>query len=180
MLKKILIVLAVLVIAFVLYVAQRPADFRIERSITISAPPAVVFAQVNDLHAWQEFSPWAKLDPAAKVSFSGPQAGVGSAFTWAGNSEVGEGTMTIIESKPAELVQFRLDFLKPMKSTSTAEFTFRPVANGTAVTWSMFGKNNFVCRAVCVFMDMDKMVGGQFEQGLAKLKSLSEAAAKKP
>ena len=179
MLKKILIVLAVLVIAFVVYVAQRPADFRIERSTTISAPAPVVFSQVNDLHAWQEFSPWAKLDPAAKISFTGPQIGVGSAFTWAGNSDVGEGTMTITESKAAELVRFRLDFLKPMASTSTADFTFRQSDNGTVVTWSMFGKNNFVCRAVCVFMDMDKMVGGQFEEGLAKLKTLSEAAAKK-
>lgn len=179
MLKKILIILAVLVIAFVVYVAQRPADFRIERSTTISAPTAVVFAQVNDLRAWQEFSPWAKLDPAAKISFAGPQTGIGSAFTWAGNSDVGEGTMTIIESKPAELVRFRLDFLKPMESTSTAEFTFKPAGNGTAVTWSMFGKNNFIGRAFCVFMDMDKMVGGQFEEGLAKLKTLSEAAAKK-
>ena len=179
MLKKTLIVLAVLVIAFVVYVAQRPADFRIERSTTISAPAPVVFARVNDLRQWQEFSPWAKLDPAAKISFAGPQTGVGSAFTWAGNSDVGEGTMTITESKPAELVRFRLDFLKPMESTGTAEFTFKPAGNGTTVTWSMFGKNNFIGRAFCVFMDMDKMVGGQFEEGLAKLKTLSEAAAKK-
>lgn len=179
MLKKILIVLAVLVIAFVVYVAQRPADFRVERSTTISAPAAVIFGRVNDLHAWQEFSPWAKLDPAAKVTFTGPQAGVGSAFAWDGNSDVGEGTMTITESKPAELVRFRLDFLKPMPGTSTADFTFRQSGSGTVVTWSMFGKNNFVCRAVCVFMDMDKMVGGQFEEGLAKLKALSETAAKK-
>ena len=134
---------------------------------------------MNDLHTWQDFSPWAKLDPAAKVTFTGPQAGVGSAFTWAGNSEVGEGTMTITESRPAELVRFRLDFLKPMAGTSTADFTFKPTGNQTVVTWSMFGKNNFIGRAFCVFVDMDKMVGGQFEEGLAKLKTLSETAAKK-
>lgn len=179
MLKLILIVVAVLLLAFVVYVAQQPADFRIERSTTISAPAAAVFARVNDLHSWQEFSPWAKLDPNAKITFAGPPAGTGAAFTWVGNSEIGEGTMTITESKPAELVRFRLDFVKPMASTSTAEFAFQPSTNGTTVTWSMFGKNNFVGRAFCVFVNMDKMVGGQFEEGLAKLKSLSESAAQK-
>lgn len=179
MLKIILIVVAVLLLAFVAYVARQPADFRIERSATISAPAAAVFARVNDLHAWQEFSPWAKLDPTAKITFTGPPAGTGAAFTWVGNSDIGEGTMTITESKPAELVRFRLDFVKPMASTSTAEFAFKGSTNTTTVTWSMFGKNNFVGRAFCVFVNMDKMVGGQFEEGLAKLKSLSEAASQK-
>ena len=179
MLKIILIVVAGLLIAFVVYVALRPADFRIERSATISVPAAVVFARVNDLHAWQEFSPWAKLDPNAKITFAGPPAGNGAAFTWVGNSDIGEGTMTITESKPAELVRFRLDFLKPMASTSTAEFAFKESTGGTTVTWSMFGKNNFVARTICLFINMDKMIGGQFEEGLAKLKELSEAAAKK-
>lgn len=176
MLKKILIGLVALILVFVVVVALQPASFRLERSTVISAPPAAVFARVNDLHAWQEFSPWAKLDPNAKVSFSGPATGVGSAFSWAGNMEIGEGSMTIIESRPAELVRFRLDFVKPFEGTSEAAFTFRPEAGGTAVTWSMSGKNNFVGKAISLFMDCEKMIGPQFEQGLANLKALSETA----
>lgn len=175
MLKKILIGLAALVLVFVVIVALQPADFHVERSTVISAPPAAVFARVNDLRAWQEFSPWAKMDPNAKIAFAGPATGEGSSFSWAGNREIGEGSMTIVESRPAELVRFRLDFVKPMEGTSEAAFTFRPEAAGTAVTWSMSGKNNFVGKAISLFMDCEKMVGPQFEQGLGNLKALSEA-----
>jgi len=178
MLIKILIFLAIIVVVFVVVVSLRPSEFRVERTAVMAAPPAVVFAQVNDLRQWQEFSPWAKLDPAAKVTFTGPAYGVGSVFSWAGNKEVGEGRMIIIESRPHELVRFRLDFVKPFASTSVAEFTFKPKGEQTAVTWSMTGKNNFLFKAVGLFMDCDKMVGGQFEQGLANLKALVESPAK--
>jgi uncharacterized protein YndB with AHSA1/START domain len=179
MIKKILLVLAVLLVVFLGIVALQPADFRVVRSATIAAAPAAVFAQVNDMHKWQTWSPWAKLDPAAKNTFEGPPAGTGATFAWAGNSAVGEGRMTVTESRPDERVRFRLDFLKPMAATSTAEFTFKPDGKQTVVTWSMEGKNNFLAKAFCLFMNMDKMVGGQFEQGLANLNAATVAAAPK-
>ena len=162
----------------VIVVALQPADFRIARSTAMAAPPAAVFAQVNDLRKFQDWSPWAKLDPAAKTDFQGPPAGQGASFSWAGNMEVGEGTMTITESRPGELVRFQLDFRKPMAGTNTAEFTFKPEGNKTAVTWSMSGHNNFMAKAVGLVMNCDKMVGGQFEKGLADLKTIVEAAPK--
>jgi len=178
MLKKILIALAVIVIVFVVIVALQPSEFRVARSATIAAPAAAVFAQVNDFHNWEAWSPWAKLDPAAKNSFEGPSAGTGASFRWAGNNEVGEGSMTIIESRPSDLIRIKLEFLKPFEGTNTAEFTFKPEGSQTAVTWSMFGTNNFRAKAFCLFMSMDKMVGGQFEKGLASMKSMVESTPK--
>jgi uncharacterized protein YndB with AHSA1/START domain len=177
--KKILIILVLIVIAFVGFVATQPADFRITRTATISAPPAVVFAQVNDFHNWQEWSPWAKLDPAAKNTFEGPAAGTGAGFTWSGNDKVGEGRMTITESHPSDLILIKLNFLRPFAATNTTEFTFKPEGDQTVVTWSMSGRNNFVGKAVCLVMNMPKIVGGQFEQGLAQIKAIAEAEAKK-
>ena len=177
-LKKILIGIAVILVAFVVIVALQPSDFRIMRSINISAPPATVFAQVNDFHNWEAWSPWAKLDPAAKATFEGPSAGEGAIFRWVGNEEVGEGNMTITESRPTDLIRIKLEFLKPFAATNTAEFTFKPEGNRTVVTWSMFGTNNFIAKAFCLFMNMDEMVGGQFEKGLASMKSVTEATPK--
>ena len=176
MLKKILIVLAAIVVVFVGVVAMQPSDFRIVRTATISAPAPAVFAQVNDFHNWEAWSPWAKLDPAAKNSFEGPSAGIGAIFRWAGNKEVGEGNMTITESRPNDLIRIKLEFLKPFQATNIAEFTFKPDGDQTAVTWGMAGKNNFISKAICLFMNMDKMVGGKFEEGLAAMKSIVEAA----
>src|SRR3989449_10620061 len=178
MITNILIILAVLLIAFVVVVALQPATFRVQRSTSISAPAPAVFSQVNDFHNWQAWSPWAKLDPAAKNSFEGAPAGQGAMFAWAGNSKVGEGRMTITESRPSELVRIKLEFVKPFAATNTAEFTFKPEVDRTAVTWSMFGHNNFVGKAVCLVMNMDKTVGGEFDKGLASMKSVAEAAAR--
>jgi hypothetical protein len=178
MLKKILLVIVALVAVFLVVAAMQPAAYRVVRSATISAPPAVVFAQVNDFHAWQDFSPWAKLDPNAKNTYEGPRAGTGAAFAWEGNSEVGQGRMTITESKPNELIRMRLDFVKPMAGTSVTEFTFKPDGAKTLVTWTMSGENNFIGKVFCLVMNMDKTVGGQFEQGLANLDKLAAAAKK--
>ena len=178
MLKKILIALAAIVVVLVAVVAVQPSEFRVTRTATISAPAADVFAQVNDFHHWQAWSPWAKLDPAAKATFEGPRAGPGAIFSWAGNDKVGEGRMTLTESRPSELIRIKLDFVKPMEGTSTTEFTFKPAGDQTAVTWTMTGHRNFVAKAVCLFMDIDKMVGGDFEKGLANLKSVVETARK--
>lgn len=172
MLKKILCGLAVILLILVVVVAMQPADFRISRSAVIAAPPAAVFEQINDYHKWNDWSPWAKLDPNAKNSFDGPTSGVGSKFAWAGNNEVGEGSMRITESKPNERVVMDLVFLKPFAATNTTEFTLKPEGSGTAVTWSMSGKNGFMGKAVGLFMNCDKMVGGKFEQGFENLKSI--------
>jgi uncharacterized protein YndB with AHSA1/START domain len=174
MLKLILIGLAVVVVVFLVVVALQPADFRITRSATIAAPPAVVFEQFNDFHNWNAWSPWAKMDPNAKNTFEGSPAGIGSSFAWAGNNEVGEGRMTITESRPNELVRMKLEFLKPFAATNTAEFTLKGEGNQTSVTWSMSGKNGFMGKAFGLIMNCDKMVGGQFEQGFANLKALVE------
>jgi len=179
MLKKILLGLLAVIAVFAAYVALLPSDFRITRSATIAAPPAAVFEHVNDFHKWEAWSPWAKLDPNAKATFEGPEAGPGAVFKWSGNNEVGEGTMTVTESRPPQLVRINLEFVKPMAGTSTAEFTFQPQGEQTNVTWSMFGQNNFISRAICMFMNQDKMVGGYFEKGLANLKATAESAARK-
>jgi len=179
MLTNILIILAVLVVAFLVVVALQPATFRVQRSTPISAPLAEVFSQVNDFHNWEAWSPWAKLDPTAKNSFEGSSSGTGAGFTWSGNKKVGEGRMTITDSRPDELVRIKLEFFKPFKATSTAEFTFKPEGGQTAVTWSMFGENNFLAKAFHLFMSCEKMIGGDFEKGLASMKSATEALVRK-
>jgi uncharacterized protein YndB with AHSA1/START domain len=178
MLKKILLVVALLLVVLVIVIATRPGEFRVSRSATIAAAPEVVFPHVNELRKWDTWSPWAKLDPNAKNSFDGPSAGQGASMSWAGNNEVGEGKMTITESRPNELVRFKLEFYKPMAGTSEAEFTFKPEGGGTRVTWTMTGKNDFIGKAVCLVMNMDQMIGGQFEKGLAGMKAVAEAPAK--
>lgn len=170
---------ALVVVVLALIVAMQPSEFRIERSAVIAAPAPAVFAQVDDFHNWKAWSPWAKLDPAAKNSFEGAPSGKGAAFSWAGNNKVGEGRMTITESRPNELIRIKLEFLKPFDATNTAEFTFRPEGERTAVTWSMYGHNNFISRAVFLFVNMDKALGGEFEKGLASMKSAAEASAKR-
>jgi hypothetical protein len=176
MLKKILLGLVAVIVVFLGIVALQPSDYRVTRSAVVSAPAPAVFAQVNDFRKWEAWSPWAKLDPAARSSFDGPQAGKGAIFRWAGNSKVGEGSMTLTESRPSDLVRIRLDFVKPMAGTSFTEFTFKPQGNQTAVTWTMSGEKNFISKAICMFLDQDKMIGGHFEKGLASLKSVVEGA----
>ena len=176
--KKILLGFAAIIVVFLIVVALQPADFRITRSAVIAAPPAAVFEQINDYHQWNDWSPWAKLDPNAKNSFGGPASGVGAKFAWSGNNDVGEGSMRITESKPDERVVMELVFLKPFAATNTAEFTLKPEGNGTAVTWAMSGKNGFMGKAVGLFMNCDKMVGTQFEKGFENLNAVFQKAPK--
>jgi hypothetical protein len=178
MLKKILIGIAAVVGIFLIIVALQPAQYRVVRTATIPAAPSVVFEQVNDLHKWDAWSPWAKLDPAMKTNFEGPQTGPGAAYSWVGDSKVGEGKMSITDSKTNELVRLKLEFIKPFASVATTEFTFKPEGNQTSVSWSMAGDKSFISKAFCLFMNMDKMVGGDFEKGLASLKSVVQVAAK--
>jgi hypothetical protein len=179
MLTYILIGVAVLVVAFLVIAALRPDDLRVERSVTISAPATFPFAAINDLRKWQTISPYAKDDPAAKYTFSGPAVGVGSSVDWSGNAKIGAGRITITDSQPNELVRFKFEFFKPWYCTNTTDFIFRLTDSGTKVTWSMFMKNNLIAKASGLFMNMDKLMGDSFEAGLANLKNLAEAAAKK-
>ena len=177
-LVKVLAGIAAVVLVFVGVVAFQPADFRIVRKATMSAPAPAVFAQVNDLHKWEAWSPWIKRDPAARTAYEGAPAGQGATFRWAGNKDVGEGSMTITESRPGELIRIRLEFLKPFAAANAAEFRFEPAGDRTTVTWSMEGRNGFISKAISLFLDMDRMVGGDFEAGLAAIKSMVEAAPK--
>ena len=176
MLVILLFLTAVCLISFLVVAARQPADFCVTRSGTISAPPAEVFDQVNDLQKWQAWSPWAKLDPLATNSYTGPSSGVGAAMSWSGNNKIGVGCMTITESQPYELIRFKLEFHKPFKATNASEFIFKADESETTVIWSMRGTNNFMGKAMSLIMNCDKMVGGQFEQGLATMKSVVETA----
>jgi len=173
---KIAIAVAVVVVGLVVVVALQPKDYRVSRSATIAAPAPVVFALVNDFHKWAAWSPWATVDPAMKQSFEGAPAGAGAAYTWSGNREVGEGRMTIVESRSPELVRVRLDFDKPLKGTSMAEFTFRSEGDRTVVTWSMTGEKSFVAKAIHLVLGVERIIGRQFEKGLAAMKTAAEAA----
>jgi hypothetical protein len=179
MLIRILLAAGALLAVFIIIVALQPGEFRVARSATVDAPPPAVFAQVNDLHSWEAWSPWAKIDPNAKTTYGGPPAGLGARFAWSGNNKVGAGRMEIIESRPNELVRLRLDFERPMKGTNIADFTFQPDGYQTRVTWSMSGQKNFLAKAFGLFVNCDKMVGDQFDQGLAQLNSTVRAVAVK-
>jgi len=178
MLKKVLITLLVIIAALAVIIAMQPAEFRVSRSITIPAPAATVFEQVNDFHKWDAWSPWAKLDPAMKKSHEGAPAGVGAMYSWSGNDQVGEGRMTLTESRPSERIRIKLEFLKSFAATNTAEFDFKADGNQTVVTWSMFGTNNVMAKAFGLFMNMDRLVGGDFEKGLAQLKAVAVTIGK--
>jgi uncharacterized protein YndB with AHSA1/START domain len=179
MVIKGLIALAAIAVVLAVIVATRPSEFRVERTATISAPAPVVFAQVNDFHQWDAWSPYAKRDPAMTKRFEGAPAGVGAIYTWSGNQEVGEGRSTIIESRPNELIRIKLEFVRPFAATSAAEFTFRPEGDRTAVTWSLAGRNSFTAKAMGLVIDMDRMIGGDFETGLAQMKVIAEAAPRR-
>lgn len=174
MFPKILAALAVVLLILVIFISMRPGEFSISRSILINAPASAVFPQINNLRNGDAWSPWGKMDPQMKKYFEGPASGVGSTHSWAGNQQVGEGRMTIVESRPDELVRTKLEFLKPFKATNEALFTLKPEGGGTRVTWTMSGKNNFLAKAMSLFMNCEKMVGPEFEKGLASMKAIVE------
>ncbi len=171
-----LIVLAIAV--FCVVVAMQPADFKITRMATMNATPDKVFEQVNDFHKWEAWSPWAKLDPAMKTNYAGAASGGGSSYAWVGNDQVGEGKMAITVSRPNEGVTVDLEFVKPFAAKNVTEFTLKPDGDKTNVTWTMTGTNNFFAKAFGLFMNMDKMVGGDFEKGLAQMKTAVETSSK--
>ena len=178
MIKKLILgVLGIIIVAVAVLcavVAMQPSEFKITRSATVNAPPDMVFAQINDFHKWDAWSPWAKIDPNMKTTFSGPDSGKGASYAWTGNDEVGEGMMAIADSKPNDAVRIDLEFIKPFAQKSVTNFALKPEGDKTNVTWSMAGQNNFMGKAFGLFMNMDKMVGGDFEKGLAQLGTASQ------
>lgn len=179
MLKKILGVFVLVIVIFLGVVASRPATFEIKRSLAINAAPDVVQAQITNFKTWNEWSPWEKLDPAMKKTYDGAPTGVGAHYAWdSANGDVGAGEMKITDVTP-ERVGIDLHFLRPFEAENHILFDLTKTGDATTVTWTMAGKNSFGGKAMSLFMDMDKLVGGDFDKGLASLKTVSEAAAKK-
>ena len=178
MLKIILIAIPTIIVVFFITVAMQPSTYRVTRSLPIAAPPDAVFPHMNELKKWEDWNPWGKADPNMKLTYGGPQSGVGANYSWAGNREVGKGRATITESRPSESVKYKMEFFKPMSGSSEMEFTFKPQGNQTEVTMTATGEKNFMAKAFCLFMSMDKMIGGKFEKALADLKAIAESPAK--
>ena len=178
MLRKILLVIAAAMAALLVWVGLKPPQYNVERATIIAAAPADVFAHVYDFEKWADWSPWAKRDPNAKVTFEGPKAGTGAIMKWSGNDEVGTGAMAMTEANPPQAIKIRLDFVAPMQGTSNVGFTFQPEGPGTKVTWTIVGQQGFVERLICTVMglDVNAMIGADYETGLANLKRVVEAA----
>ncbi len=179
MLRKLGFALLALGGVFAVAISIRPAHFSIARSAAVHAPADVVYGFVSDLHQLALWSPWAKLDPGMVGSFGGPAAGVGQSYTWKGNSEVGEGTMTLKELKPPEAVGITLDLRSPLTATDLTELKLAPTAEGVTVTWILTGDRDFMGKAFDLFLDLDQRVGADFERGLAHLAALAEAEVKR-
>ena len=178
MILKALIGVAALALVLAFFVSRQPETFHVERSITIEAPAERAFAQVNDFRAWRAWSPYEKLDPEMMRLFGGPATGEGASYTWAGNDQIGKGRMTIERSVPASQVAIRLEFIEPFENTCQANFSFAPSPEGTRVTWAMDGHNNFIGKAMHLFMDFDSIIAAQFDSGLQQLKTLAETDVK--
>lgn len=178
--KKIALISLVAVVGFIAgfcaVVAMQPSSFAVTRSTVIHAAPARVFPLVSDLKAGLTWSPWEDLDPTMQRTFAGDDGQVGSSYHWSGNSEVGEGKMTLVEKQPNEMVKYRLEFIRPMEGENEVLYVLSDQNGDTHFTWTMTGQANFMQKAVCLFMDMDEMVGSQFEKGLANLKQLAETS----
>ena len=173
MLKKIAVVVVVLIAGVLVFAATKPDTFRVQRSASIKAPPEKIAAVLSDFHAWQGWSPWEKMDPAMKRSYSGAEKGKGAAYAWEGNGKVGQGRMEITDAAPSR-VALNLDFIKPFEAHNKVVFTLTPKGDATEVNWAMQGPVPYMAKIVHVFMDMDSMVGKDFEAGLANLKTITE------
>ena len=174
MLKTIVAILAAIVAAILVYVAMQPDTFRVERSISIKAPPEKIFAQINGFHQWEAWSPWEKIDPAIKRTYSGADSGKGAVYGWQGNKDVGQGRMEIIESTPSSNVLIKIDFMEPFEGHDMVQFTLQPQGDATKVTQAMYGPSPFISKLMGLFFSMDKMVGQKYEEGLASLKAIAE------
>jgi hypothetical protein len=174
MIKTLAIGVVVLIAALLLFAATRPDTFRVQRAASIKARPEKIFALINDLHGWDAWSPYEKKDPAMKRAYSGAAQGKGAAYAWEGNKEVGTGRIEITESSPPSRVTMALDMIKPIKAHNTVEFTVEPQGGSTSVIWAMNGNMPYISKILSVFLNMDRMVGRDFEAGLASLKAAVE------
>ena len=172
---RILLVLLAAVIIFLIVAAFQPAEYEVERSITINAPASEVFPHVNNFHKWDAWSPWLKVDPNAQITYEGPESGKDAVFRWAGNFKAGEGSMTIVDSTPNERIKIDLEFLKPIPNTAVTDFTFKEQGEKTLVTWKMQGRNHLLGKAFQLVMNVDKMIGEKYDEGLESLKTVVEA-----
>jgi hypothetical protein len=173
-LKKLFIGIVIVCVVIVGLAATKPDSFTVVRTASIKAPPEKIFPLINDFHSWDAWSPWAKLDPAMKVTYGGAASGVGAVYEWIGNSDVGQGRMEITETTPSSKVGIKLDFLSPIEAHNLTVFDITPGADASTVTWTMSGPNTFMGKVMSVFVSMDKMIGGDFEKGLSQLKTASE------
>jgi carbon monoxide dehydrogenase subunit G len=174
MLKTIAIVVVVLIAAVLIFAATKPDSFRIQRAASIQAPPEKAFALINDFNRWGSWSPWEKKDPAMKRTFGAATSGKGAEYAWDGNRDVGQGRMEIAESSPPSKITIKLDFLRPFEAHNIVEFRLEPKGDATNVTWAMQGDTPYFAKIIHVFINMDSMVGKDFESGLAKLKAAAE------
>ena len=177
MVKKILLVLVIALLGFVGFASTRPDTFHVERSTKIAAPAEIVFAQIVDFHKWNAWSPWEKLDSAMKKTYGGTEGQKGHSYTWEGNKKVGKGSMTLTDVQPSTKVGLQVAFKEPWEATNEIVFALKAGDGATTVTWSMDGKNNLGSKIAGIFMNMDQMIGGDFEHGLADLKTVGEKAA---
>lgn len=162
------------IIGLFLYAKGRPDTFRLERRIVVAAPAEKIFPLVNDFHSWVNWSPWEGLDPNMKRTYEGAQSGVGTKYAWVGEGKVGAGSMEITNSTPSSAILIKLDFEKPFEAHNITTFTFAPGEGGTEVVWSMEGHLNLMMKIMHIFMNMEKLVGGDFEKGLMSLRALAE------
>jgi uncharacterized protein YndB with AHSA1/START domain len=175
MLKIIFVAVVVVVTAMLGYAATRPDTFRVERRATIQAPPETIFAHINDFRRWGAWSPYEKLDPDMKRIYGSVPAGAGAVYEWQSDSKAGQGRMEMTATTPPSKIVIQLDFLKPIEAHNVAEFTLEPRGGTTTVTWAMEGRSPFFFKVMGLFVDVDHLVGRDFETGLANLKSLAEA-----
>ena len=168
------IILAVAVAAVLAIAATKPGTLRVERAIRIKAPPETIFPLISDFHQWLKWSPYENKDPAMKRSYEGAERGKGAVYAWDGDKNVGSGRMEILESTAPSKIVIKLDFFTPFEGHNTAEFTMLPQGDATHVTWLMYGPANFMSKLMQVFMNLDRMIGRDFEAGLANLKTLTE------
>ena len=169
-----IVVLLAIVAAILVLALMKPDSFRVERSAVIAAPPEQIYPLLVDFRQWAAWSPWEKKDPGMKRTHSGAPSGVGAKYAWEGNKDVGSGSMEIAEATPPSKLVIRLDFEKPFEAHNTAELTLAPAAGGTQVHWAMYGPASFMSKVMQVFMSFDRMIGRDFEQGLANLKAAAE------
>jgi hypothetical protein len=174
MFEIIALIVVVLIAAVLIYATAKPDTFRVHRSINIEVQPENIFPLINDFHNWTAWSPWEKMDPLLKRTYSGSAQGRGAVYEWDGNKKVGTGRMEIIEIAPPSKVLIKLDFIKPFEGHNIAEFTLEGNGDSTNVTWAMYGPTPYMAKVMSLFMDCDNMVGPQFETGLANMKAVTE------